>query len=629
MSSELDLSPHTDRQRPEDGDVAYQNKKTDMKTLFLKERGVSVFSRLESLLIAFSPSERLLLYGLTVVLAVSALALLSGVSSYVSTTVPTAGGTLIEGEVGPARFINPIMTLSQPDQDLSMLIFSGLMRALPDLPAEASAQAGGTLVPDLASSYSVSDDGTTYTFTLKQNAMFQDGTPVTSTDVLFTVQAIQNPDIKSPHRADWEGVLVSTPDQRTVIFKLPKAYAPFIYDTTLGILPKHLWQNVTAEEFPFTSLNTHPVGSGPYRVASTDTDSTGSVTTYDLVPFKGFTLGAPHLKHIIFKFYSNEADMIKAFNAGKIGAMAGVTPTDLPAITRADDSTILSMPLPRTFGIFFNQNHATVLADASVRAALDTAIDKYALVEKVLAGNGVVLDGPIPPGVIEQNASVSPSTVVASSSSLVENAQNILKRGKWSFDEAGGVWTKGKGKSITTLKFTLVTADQPELVKAANLIAADWKAAGITVDVQVYPLSELNTNVIRPRAYDAILFGEVVGREGDFFAFWHSSQRNDPGLNLALYANSKADSLLANARATTNKKERDRLYAEFAALVKKDNAAIFLFSPNFIYIVPKSIQGISIGTLSTPAGRFLNTYQWYTDTEHVWNIFTNDVTATN
>ena len=481
----------------------------------------------------------------------------------------------------------------------------------------------GTLIPDLASAYTISDDGTTYTFTLRENITFHDGKPVTSADVLFTVQAIQNPEIKSPHRADWEGVAASAPDPRTVVFKLPKAYAPFIYDTTLGILPKHLWQNVTADEFPFTTLNTHPVGSGPYRVLRTDTDGTGTVTVYDLVPFSQFTLGTPHLKHIIFKFYSNENEMIKAFNAGKIDSIAGVTPSDLPSITRKDNTTI-SVPLPRTFGIFFNQNHATVLADSSVRAALDAAIDKKALVEKVLGGNGVVLRGPIPPGVLDPKF-VRPNTIASTSkdaSSFVEDAQKILTRAGWTFDTTDSTWKKGKGKNITTLKFTLATADQPELVKTAHLVADAWVAAGITVNVQIYPLSELNTNVIRPRAYDAILFGEVVGQEGDFFAFWHSSQRNDPGLNLALYANAKADGLLASARATTNKKERDQLYAEFGDLVVKDNAAIFLFSPNFIYIVPKSIQGITVGTLSTPAGRFLNAYQWYSDTEHVWNIFT-------
>jgi peptide/nickel transport system substrate-binding protein len=136
-------------------------------------------------------------------------------------------------------------------------------------------------------------------------------------------------------------------------------------------------------------------------------------------------------------------------------------------------------------------------------------------------------------------------------------------------------------------------------------------------------LSELNTSIIRPRSYDAILFGEVVGREGDLFAFWHSSQRNDPGLNLAMYANAKADSLLTQARATTDQKQRDTLYEQFAAVVQKDSAAVFLYAPNFLYVVPNNIRGIELGALTTPGERFINVFEWYTDTERVWEIFAN------
>jgi peptide/nickel transport system substrate-binding protein len=201
-------------------------------------------------------------------------------------------------------------------------------------------------------------------------------------------------------------------------------------------------------------------------------------------------------------------------------------------------------------------------------------------------------------------------------------------KGGWKFTPAAtttaqnsstGTWTKGK----QTLAITLATADQPQLVATAQAVVQAWRAAGVQASVQVYPLSDFNTNVIRPRQYDAILFGEVVGRSLDLFAFWHSSQRNDPGLNLALYANSKADSLLSQARATTDTVERDKLYTQFAAVIAKDDPAIFLYAPQFVYVVPSSLQGVELGALTTPADRFLNVYQWYTETERVWSAFTN------
>lgn len=594
---------------------------SDLKTTLIKERRVRHFAFFENMLASFSQSERLALYICASLLAISAAILLAGLNSAVSVPVPLAGGTIKEGVVGPARFINPLLVLSQPDQDLSMLVYSGLMRALPD----------GSYVPDLASRYDISEDGTVYTFTLRPGLSFHDGKPLTAADVLFTIALAQNPMIKSVRRADWEGVRVSSPDEHTVVFTLPHAYAPFIENTTLGILPKHLWENVAPEEFPFSTLNTHPVGSGPYRVASLDTDSTGAATRYDLEPFKDFTLSGPYLKRISFLFFPNEEAMIDAWNSRDIDSIAGISPAALASLTRTD-AHIVTVPLPRTFGIFFNQNHSSVLTDASVRAALSRAVDTRDIVDAVLGGYGTTLDGPIPPGVIGTIAPATPSPLThkeAPSEAATEEespadaARALLTKGGWKFtpaqqgDEGKGVWTKKKD----TLSLSLATADEPELVASAEKVAEQWRDIGVQVEVQIYSLSELNTNVIRPRSYDALLFGEVVGRSVDLFAFWHSSQRNDPGLNLAMYANSKVDALLAEARTTTDMHDRETLYKKFESIVEEDAPAVFLYAPHFIYVVPEEIQGIQLGALSTPAERFLNVHQWYTQTELIWSIF--------
>src|SRR3990167_1323194 len=245
----------------------------NLKNTLIEERSIWRIGGLEGMLRALSPSERLVLYGFSILLAASALALLAGLNSSVSVTVPAPGGELIEGQVGSARFINPILTISQADEDISKLVYSGLMRSLPD-----------GIIPDLAQSYEISEDGTTYTFTLREGATFHDGTPVTADDVLFTVAAAQNPDIKSPRRADWDGVQVSSPDARTVVFKLAHAYAPFIENAALGILPKHVWKDVPAAEFPFSPANTRPIGSGPFRIETVSTDATGSAARYGPLP---------------------------------------------------------------------------------------------------------------------------------------------------------------------------------------------------------------------------------------------------------------------------------------------------------------------------------------------------------
>ncbi len=595
----------------------------DVVVTLTKTRRFGRLSILEDLLFRFSPAERLVLYILSAVLAISVLMMITSIDRAASVDIPTRGGSLVEGEVGPARFINPILTLSQPDQDIAALVYSGLMRELPN----------GSFVPDLASSYTISSDGTIYTFTIRSNAKFQDGTPVTAADVVFTIAATQNSDLKSPQAANWTGVVVSSPDAHTVVFTLPHAYAPFIDNTTLGILPKHLWQNVSDEEFLFDPLNTHPIGSGPYEVSSVGTDSTGSATRYDLVPFNNYMLGRPYLGKITFLFYADDTSMEKAFDAGKIDAMAGISSGDLSSLSRPD-SNIVQAPLPRVFGVFFNQGHNTVLADANVRAALNAAVDKQQIVDSVLDGYGVMLDGPIPPDVLGNAASATAlpfvatqikTTSTASStpdeSSYASAARALLQKGGWSFSSTDNMWEKGKEK----LSFVLATADEPELVATANAVAHFWSTAGIHATVQIYPLSELNTAVIRPRNYDAVLFGEVVGPELDLYAFWHSSQRTDPGLNLAMYANETTDALLSQARATTDAATRDALYTKFAADVEKDQPAVFLYAPDFLYIVPSSIKGITLGALATPANRFSGIDDWYTQTQSVWRVFAQNV----
>ena len=576
-----------------------------------KHRAMPHAARLESALRRFSPGERLLLYALSAMLAFSALGLLALANAATSVTIPARGGSLTEGLVGPVRFVNPLLALSGPDKDIGALVYSGLMRATPE----------GKLIPDLAERVEISEDGTVYTFTLRPALTFHDGAPLTSADVLFTIARAQDPEIKSARRADWEGVSAVAPDPRTVVFTLPHAYAPFLENATLGILPKHLWESVSAEEFPFSPLNTRPVGSGPYKVAGFDENATGAVTRYSFSSFDAFALGEAHIEKLHFLFYPNEEALIRAQNAGRVDGVAGISPSRVGDITRSD-LRVARAPLPRTFGVFLNQNKNAVLAESSVRAALDSALDKQAIVDEVLKGYGVPLDGPVLPGALGVAAPAKPEALRGAASEpetgRAKRARDILSRGGWTWSDEEGVWKK----KALILSFTLATGDEPSLAATAEAVASAWREAGIRVEVHVYPLSELNTVVLRPRNYEAVLFGEVVGRTLDLFAFWHSSQRNDPGLNIALYTNAKADALLAQARATTEKRERDALYERFIEYVADDRPAIFLYAPEFIYVVPERLEGVELGALSGASERFLNVYEWYADTERVWHIFT-------
>ena len=172
------------------------------------------------------------------------------------------------------------------------------------------------------------------------------------------------------------------------------------------------------------------------------------------------------------------------------------------------------------------------------------------------------------------------------------------------------------------LSFSISTGDAPDLKATAEILQKNWQALGADVSVKIFETGDLNQNIIRPRKYDALLFGEVVSRDFDLYPFWHSSERKDPGLNIAQYVNSKTDKILETLRKTTDLGERQNLYREFNTEISADTPAVFLYAPYFVYVAPERVRNISIGSIASPSERFGNVFEWYTETNNVWKIFT-------
>ncbi len=576
----------------------------DWRTKLRETFSVPKSSELAAVVRSLSPSERAVFFALVALVVGSTLSMLLTLNRLISVEVPARGGSLVEGVIGSPRFINPLLAISDADRDLTELVYSGLLRALPD----------GSLVPDLAGSYSASENGLSYTFTVREDAEFQDGAPVTADDVLFTIQRAQDPTLKSPKRANWEGVVVEKMGEREVRFTLRQPYAPFLENATIGILPAHIWKDADAEQFAFSQFNIEPVGSGPYRVDSITRNSSGVPDTYELVPFEHFALGEPYIARITLRFYANESALTSAYIAGDIDALNSIAPEKVAGLAKRG-GTVIHGPLPRIFGVFLNQNQSPLFADKVVRTALDVGVDKERIVREVLSGYGSAIDGPVPPGILpgelEQPTPGSPERMAA-----------LLEAAGWKRGE-DGIFEKTVRKKKERLEFSLATSNVAELKAAGEIIREEWGKGGAKVDLKVFEVGDLNQNVIRPRKYDALLFGEIVGRTPDLFAFWHSSQRNDPGLNIALYANIAADKSLEKARVSADRRERLEAYEDFATEVTKDTPAVFLYTPDFIYILPPKVRGVSVGPISISSERFLNAHEWYIETDRVWHFFSN------
>jgi peptide/nickel transport system substrate-binding protein len=561
-------------------------------------------------LFAFSKKERVVFGVLVLLLLISSAALLSILNRSLMIEVPLAGGNISEGIVGTPRFINPVLGSSPADLDMIALIYSGLMRKNSD----------GELVPDLAAKYEKSDDGLSYTFTLKNKIYFQNGEPVTADDVLFTIDQVKNSVITSPQKVNWEGVAAEKKDDRTIVFTLRQPNPNLLANATLGIMPKTIWAEGSPE---LNEANTMPVGSGPYKIEDVSKESSGVINSYHLVAFDRFALGKPYIREINFHFYPNEEEMLKALNDGEVNQVSSIAPASAENLEN-EGYRIESETLPRVFGLFFNQNQNQLFIDKAVTNAINLAIDKEKIVREVLRGYGTVIDGPIPsdllPAIAEKNK--TEKTVRAD---VLENVRDILAKDGWVDGPEGYLvkttTAKNKKKMTATLEFSISTGNIPELVAAAELIRQDLATVGIKVEVKTFEVGNLNQSVIGPRKYDALLFGQVINRESDLYAFWHSSQRKDPGRNIAMYTNARADSLLEDAFITLDPRLRAQKYAQFAAEIKKDVPAVFLYSPDFIYITTKDLQGLSLKHIVSPSDRFNNAYKWFTKTEKVWKIF--------
>jgi peptide/nickel transport system substrate-binding protein len=237
----------------------------------------------------------------------------------------------------------------------------------------------------------------------------------------------------------------------------------------------------------------------------------------------------------------------------------------------------------------------------------------------VLFGYGVKIDSPIPDQILYKN--INKDKV---NKANVDKAKDILAKAGWTLN-SDGVLEKKEGKNTKKLEFSIATADTPDLKETAEIIKAQWEAIGAKVNVKIFEYGDLYQNIISTRKYDALLFGEFVGKDLDLYAFWHSSQRTAPGLNVAMYVNSRTDKLLEDARVTFDEKERTKLYSQFDEIIERDVPAIFLYSPEFMYIVPEKVGGIDLKDITTISDRFYNIEKWYVETEDVWKIFVNKI----
>lgn len=527
--------------------------------------------------------ERVILFWMLIILSLGLLfAALITFNARFLVSVPSYGGDIREGIVGTPRFINPVLATSEQDGDMTALVYAGLTKK----------DAYGNAVLDMAESIEESDDKLHYTVTIKDGAQFHDGTAVTVDDVIYTINLIQNPNIKSPHRIEWEGITMEKISDREMVFNLKRPYPLFMDTLTVGILPKNLWKNLTDEQFSLSDYNIHAVGSGPYMIKEIKTTS-GIPRIIVLEAHEQYTLGRPYLDTITIVTYPNERYAIQAFSDGDVSRVHGIAPQTVRSLDVASSSVRTSL-LPRTFTVFFNPNKASMLSEKRVRQALQAAINKEAIVQEVLLNYGKVINGPYP---FDEEFSTS----------------------TYNFDEAKRLLEGSKAyKANQKLEITLATANTEEMRRVAEMIKSDWEKLGVTTSLVVYEVADLNQTVIKDRDFQALLFGSITSSPTDLYAFWHSSQRSYPGLNISNYVSNRLDRNLEILRSESDTLARAAAYDEVKREFADEVPGIFLFAPALIYVADDKTTTALPHVSLTNSSRFALVHEWYRYSERVW-----------
>ena len=545
-----------------------------------------------------------------VVLVSSLVFLLAGgfivVYAYLSNThvVAATGGEYTEAIVGHPQYINPVFSQTNDvDMDLTRLMFSSLFRL-------SKAQ---TLQPDLVSDYSISEDQLTYTFYIRRDATWHDGQPLTASDILFTIQAIQDHNYQSPLETTLRGVTAAKVDEYTVTLTLEEPFAPFLSSLTFGILPEHIWydaykispQNITLSEY-----NTRPIGSGPFMFGSLVKDASGVLKSYQLIPYEGYYGAKPYLERLTFYFYSDQESALSALQQKQVDGLAFIAPEQKTALQK-DTRTLAyhRLQLPQYTAIFFNQEHSDVLSEDAVRQALVWGVDRTTIINDALDGEGELLYTPVLPGYLGYNPEV-------------EKYGFDLEQGKQILEEAGWVLSEGeqfRKKDDQVLEFGIATVNLPEFLATLQVLQDNWAAMGIKLNVNVYEPADIQEQIVKPRDYEALLFGAIIGSDPDPYAFWHSTQMEHPGLALAVFYQKNIDDLLETARKTSDEEQRRLKYFHFQNILAEEIPAIFLYNPYYTYAMNKAVKGVDSQYISLPSDRFADILNWHIKTDRIKN----------
>ncbi|SJZ97258.1 peptide/nickel transport system substrate-binding protein [Trichlorobacter thiogenes] len=499
-----------------------------------------------------------------------------------STAPPAYGDTLVEGTIGEASTLIPILASDSASHSVAGLVYNGLIKYDKNL----------TIVGDLAESYQVSPDGLTITFKLRKNVTWHDGKPFTSRDVLYTYRVIIDPKTPTAYSEDFKQVAaVTAPDAYTIVVRYAKPYAPALASWGVAILPSHLLEGQDITKSP---LARKPVGTGPFRFKEW---VAGQKVV--LEANKNYFEGRPYLDRYVFRLIPDTSTMYMELKAGGVDQM-GLTPvqfarqTDTPRFKAAFNK--YRYPSNGYLYLGYNLRHP-LFKDVRVRRAMTAAINKDELIQGVLFGMGQKANGPMIPGRWAHNPNVKDIPFNPA------YAKQLLAEAGWKPGDDGFLQKDGR-----PLRFTILTnqGNQQRLM-TAQIIQQRLKQVGVDVRIRIVEWAAFLKEFIDKGNFEVVLLAWMTSQDPDMYDIWHSSKTKPGELNFIGYNNQEVDRLLEEGRSTFDIDKRKKAYYRIQDILAEEQPYTFLYVPDALPVVSSRIHGIE----TAPAGIGHNLIKWY------------------
>ena len=505
----------------------------------------------------------------------------SGVST------PVSGDNIINASIAEPSILNPVLASDSASFDIIDLVFNGLLKYDKDI----------KLTGDLAESWEVAADNLTITFHLRQNVKWHDGFPFTSEDVVFTYQKLIDPGIKTPFSSNFKLVSeVLAPDPYTVVVKYKEAFAPALESWGMGILPKHVFGSMSAEEFNKSDFNRFPIGTGPYKFKEWHS---GQNIVLEANP--DYFEGRPFIDKYVYQIIPDQAVQMLSLKTHNVDMMS-LTPDMYVKDAAADDFN-------REFNKFrypsfsytymgYNLNNPLFKDSRWTRQALSFAINRQEIIDGVLQSMGTVCTGPFPNRSWAYNPDVKPFPYDP------DRARKMLAGIGWKDTNNDGYLEKNGRK----FEFTIMTNQgNKERELAATIIQEQLKKIGVKVNVRILEWSTLIHQYIDKKNFDAVLLGWNMTPDPDCYDIWNSEKTKEGEYNFISYKNPEVDILLTLGRKTFDLEERKKTYYKIHALIAEDQPYAFLYVRDSLVALDKRFQGVKV----EPIGIGYNFTKWW------------------